>query len=291
MTWLIAGGTGQLGKALSIVLKGRDISFIAWGSKDFDIRSSNKTLDLVKTLKPEIVINAAAWTDVDAAENNSESAHAVNVQGTQNLVLATKSIGAIYVQISTDYVFSGISARPWKEEDLREPTSVYGKTKMAGEEEVLTNYPENSYVFRTAWLYSEWGSNFVKTMVKLALQDKNQVRVVNDQFGQPTFAIDLANQIVDSVIQKIPFGVYHATSSGQTSWYEFAKVIFKLMGADSTRILPVSSNDFLRAAKRPSYSVLDNDSWEKTALPKIRDWETALSHAIPAIIDAVKAER
>jgi dTDP-4-dehydrorhamnose reductase len=290
MTWLIAGGTGQLGRALSIVLNERGINFIALGSKDFDICFANKTLDLIETLKPKVVINAAAWTDVDAAESNFEGAYAVNVQGTHNLVFATKSIGANYVQISTDYVFSGVSSRPWKEEDYREPTSVYGKTKLAAEDEVLTNYPENSYVFRTAWLYSEWGSNFVKTMLKLALQDNDQVRVVNDQFGQPTFAIDLANQIVESIIQKIPFGVYHATNSGQTSWCEFAKAIFKIIGEDSSRILPVGSNDFQRAAKRPPYSVLNNDSWEKTALQKMRDWETALSYAMPAIIAAVKAE-
>lgn len=290
MTWLIAGGTGQLGKALSFVLTEREIEFIALGSKDLDIRSADNTFERVGVLKPSVVVNAAAWTDVDAAESNVDDAHAVNAEGARNLVLAAKSASAVFVQVSTDYVFSGSGSKPWKEHDVREPTCVYGKTKLAGEDEVMSNYSEGSYVFRTAWLYSQWGKNFVKTMTKLAIEGNSDVRVINDQFGQPTFAIDLANRIVDSVVQKLSFGIYHTTNLGQASWYEFAQEVFKLAAADTDRILPLPSSEFPRPAKRPSFSVLSNDSWERTPLANMRDWESALSDAMPAILSAVEAE-
>jgi dTDP-4-dehydrorhamnose reductase len=290
MTWLITGGAGQLGTALKVVLNERKIDFIAWGSEDLDIRSAKKTLELVGSLKPSVVINAAAWTDVDAAESDIKGAHAVNTVGAYNLSVASKAVNAVFVQVSTDFVFSGIGSKPWKNDDALEPTSVYGQTKMAGENEVLSNYPERSYIFRTAWLYSPWGKNFVKTMLKLALEGTADVRVVIDQVGQPTFAIDLANQIVDSVVHKLPFGIYHATNSGQASWHEFAQAVFKFVRADVSRIIPVTSSEYLRPAKRPSYSVLCHVSWEKTPLSPMRDWENALQDALPSIISAVKEE-
>jgi dTDP-4-dehydrorhamnose reductase len=290
MTWLITGGSGQLGKALSLVLNERKIDFVAWGSKEIDIRSVGKTLDLVGALKPSVVVNAAAWTDVDAAESNVDAAHAVNAEGVRNLVLAAKKVDAVFVQVSTDYVFSGIGSSPWKEHDVREPTSIYGKTKLAGENEVFTSYSERSFIFRTAWLYSRWGNNFAKTMTKLAIESKNDVRVVNDQVGQPTFAIDLANQIVDSVVQKTPFGTYHSTNSHQASWFEFAQEIFKLVDADASRVIPVAASEFSRPAKRPAYSVLGHDAWKATTVPAMRNWRIALAEAMPAIIAAVKAE-
>jgi len=290
MTWLIAGGSGQLGKALSLVLKERKIDFVAWGSKEIDIRSVCETFDLVVALKPSVVVNAAAWTDVDAAESNVDAVNAVNAEGVRNLVLAAKEVDAVFVQVSTDYVFSGVGSSPWKEYDVREPISIYGKTKLAGENEVLASYPEKSYIFRTAWLYSRWGNNFAKTMTKIAIEGKDDARVVNDQVGQPTFAIDLANQIVDSVVQKIPFGTYHSTNSHQASWFEFAQEIFKLVDADVSRVIPVAASEFSRPAKRPAYSVLGHDAWTATTVPAMRNWRVALAEAMPAIIAAVKAE-
>lgn len=290
MTWLITGGSGQLGQALSLVLNERKIDFVALGSKEIDIRSVGKTLVLVRALKPPVVVNAAAWTDVDAAESNVDAAHAVNAEGVRNLVLAAKEVDAVFVQVSTDYVFSGVGSSPWKEYDVREPISIYGKTKLAGENEVLASYPEKSYIFRTAWLYSRWGNNFAKTMTKLAIESKNVARVVNDQVGQPTFAIDLANQIVDSVVQKIPFGTYHSTNSHKASWFEFAQEIFKLVDADASRVIPVAASELSRPAKRPAYSVLGHDAWTATAVPAMRNWRIALAEAMPAIISAVKAE-
>jgi dTDP-4-dehydrorhamnose reductase len=159
-----------------------------------------------------------------------------------------------------------------------------------GEQFVQEAYGAGSYIFRTAWLYSAYGKNFAKTMVKLALKDDADVSVVTDQIGQPTFAGDLALQIVDSVVNEIPFGIYHGTNSGQASWFDFAQEIFRLMGADVLRVKPVGSDAFPRPAKRPAYSVLGHDKWVGSGIDEMRDWKTALAEAMPAIVSAVKAE-
>ena len=293
MTWLIVGRNGQLGKSLSLVLKARGVPFQAIGSKEMDIRSPQQTLAFMNSIKPSIVVNAAAWTDVDKAESNFEAAFAVNALGVQNLVLAAKSINALFVQVSTDYVFSGIGSKPWTIDDDCEPVTAYGKTKKAGEKETLENYSERSYIFRTAWLYSQWGKNFAKTMTSLATnhsEEKRDVRVVNDQLGQPTSANDLADQIVDSVTSKLPFGIYHASNSGQASWFEYAQEIFSLARAEVSRVIPVSTSDFPSPAKRPEYSVLSHESWAGKTIPAMRDWRIALEAAMPTIISTVKAE-
>ena len=297
MTWLVLGGNGQLGKALSVVLGERGIDFRAWGSEDLDIRSALTCADLIGALKPSVIINAAAWTDVDGAESNPNGAHAVNAVGALNLAVAAKSVGAIFAHVSTDYVFSGVSDRPWCEDDLRAPVSAYGKSKAAGELAVLNEYAEHSYIFRTAWLYSQWGKNFAKTMTRLTLTGDGEVRVVNDQIGQPTSAIDLANQIVESILAELPFGIYHATNTGGASWFEFAQEIFKLCGPEGSaaRLVPVSSIEFDRPAKRPSFSVLGHDAWNVvgangSSVGAMRDWKIALREVWPVIVSAVKVE-
>jgi len=290
MTWLVVGGNGQLGKALSVVLGDRGVDFRAWGSEDLDIRSASRTLELISALKPSIVINAAAWTDVDGAESDPDGAYAVNAEGTLNLAIASKAVGAVFAHASTDYVFSGVSDRPWQESDLRAPVSVYGTTKAAGEVAVLSEYPGKSYIFRTAWLYSQWGKNFAKTMVRLALFGDEEVKVVGDQIGQPTSAIDLAEQIISSIEAHVPFGIYHATNSGQASWFEFAQEIFKLCGDENSvdRVVRTDSSSFVRPAKRPAYSVLGHDSWKP--IPAMRNWRLALKDSMPVIIESVNKE-
>jgi dTDP-4-dehydrorhamnose reductase len=295
MTWLIVGGKGQLGKALSYVLAERSINYLAWGSKDLDIRSGSLCLETIESLAPSVIINAAAWTDVDGAESDSDGAHAVNATGALNLAIAAKAVDATFVQISTDYVFSGNSNSPWREDETPAPVSVYGATKAAGESAVLAEYSQGSYIIRTAWLYSPWGKNFAKTMTRLALSGEGEVQVANDQNGQPTSAIDLANQIVDSVIAKLPLGIYHATNSGQGTWFDFAWEIFNLAGASSKRVVAVDSSHVLRPAKRPAYSVLSHEGWSRSgsngnSVAEMRDWRIALNVAMPAIISAVKAE-
>lgn len=290
MTWLVVGASGQLGKSLSVVLGERGIDFRAWGSDDLDIRSSLKCSGLIGELRPAVIVNCAAWTDVDGAESDPDGAYAVNATGALNLTEAAKAVGAVFVHVSTDYVFSGASDRPWREDDLRTPVSVYGTTKAAGEVAVFSSYAERSYVFRTAWLYSEFGKNFAKTMTRLALSGSEGVSVVTDQVGQPTFAGDLAKQIVDSVLVGLPFGIYHGTNSGQASWFEFASEVFSLVGADVSRVKPVRSDAFKRAAVRPAYSVLGHDRWVGSGVEAMRDWKIALTEAMPAIVSAVKAE-
>lgn len=295
MTWLVVGANGQLGKALSVVLGERGITFRAWGSEDIDVRSALLTLQYISALKPAVIVNAAAWTDVDGAEGNVDSAYAVNAEGALNLANAAKAVGAVFAHVSTDYVFSGVGATPWKEDDLRAPVSVYGKTKAAGEVAVLSHYAEASYIFRTAWLYSQWGKNFAKTMTRLALLGESEVRVVDDQVGQPTSSLDLASQIIDTVVAKLPFGIYHATNSGQASWFEFASEIFGLAGASIDRVVRTDSSAFARPARRPAYSVLGHDAWKAVgadgiSLEPMRDWRLALTNAMPVIISAVKAE-
>jgi dTDP-4-dehydrorhamnose reductase len=290
MTWLITGGTGQLGLALQAELTVKGISYVATNSSQLDITNPLLVSQLVDSISPEVIINAAAWTDVDGAETNEFAAFQANAIGPQNLAIAAKKVGVRLVLVSTDYVFSGDSDAPWSEAAKHDPQSVYGSTKSAGEKFVLSELPNASYVVRTAWLYSEDRKNFAKTMTKLALIGDGEVRVVNDQVGQPTFAADIARQITNLVIADAPAGIYHGTNSGHATWFEFAQEIFRLSGADISRVVPVSTPEFPRPAERPSDSVLGHDNWAKINMAPMRDWRIALADAMPAIISAVEAE-
>ena len=297
MTWLVVGGNGQLGKALSRVLSERGIEYLSWGSSELDIRSGLLCNEKIGDLTPSVIINAAAWTDVDGAESDPDGAHAVNAVGALNIAIAAKAVGAVFAHVSTDYVFSGVSDRPWQEDDLRAPVSIYGMTKAAGEVAVLSEYPEHSYIFRTAWLYSQWGKNFAKTMTRLALTGDGEVKVVDDQVGQPTSALDLAHQIVDTIEATLPFGIYHGTNRGQGSWFDFAQEIFALCGSEVAvgRVVRTDSSSFIRPAKRPAYSVLGHNSWKIVGtsgltVSAMRDWKTALRELMPSILEAVHRE-
>ena len=290
MNWLITGGSGQLGIAVSEELDSRGLVFTALSSSDLDITDSKVVTDFIAQNAPSVIVNCAAWTDVDGAESNEESASKVNGHGPENLAVAAAAMESRLIHVSTDYVFSGESQKPFEIDDQIDPQSAYGRTKADGEKKVLTSYPENSYVVRTAWLYSARGKNFAKTMTRLALNGDGEVRVVNDQVGQPTSAVDLAKQIVDLGLGLAPAGIFHGTNSGQASWFEFAQEIFSLAGADVDRVLPVSSSEYPRPAKRPSYSVLSHEEWSKTSIAPMRDWKIALASVMPEIISTVKAE-
>jgi dTDP-4-dehydrorhamnose reductase len=290
MSWLVVGASGQLGMALEKVLTQKRLTVISAGSKELDITHAEAVNTFIQRHNPRVIVNAAAWTDVDSAEENFEAAYAVNALGARNLALASKNVGSTFVQVSTDYVFSGQSLTPWKVSNERDPVSAYGRSKSAGENFVSEVYPENSYIVRTAWLYSATRKNFAKTMVRLALLGDNQVRVVNDQIGQPTFVGDLADQIINMVTTEIAFGCYHGTNTGQASWFEFTQEIFRLAGADVSRVIPVSSSEYPRPAKRPAYSVLNHDDWKLNGLESMRNWKISLAEAMPAIITAVKLE-
>ena len=290
MSWLITGGSGQLGITVSQELDKIGIAFDAWSSKDLDITQSSNTSEAIEKLSPIVIINCAAWTDVDGAESHEIDASRVNSDGPENIAIAAKRCNSKLIHVSTDYVFSGDSQSPWQIADQIKPQSAYGRTKAQGESRVLATYSENSFIVRTAWLYSPWGKNFAKTITKLALKGTGEIRVVDDQVGQPTSASDLAKQLVQLGLSTSPAGIYHGTNSGQASWYEFAQEIFKLAGADVGRITPVSSSEYPRPAKRPSYSVLSHDAWAYTSVKAMRDWRIALAEAMPAIISEVKTE-
>lgn len=288
MSWLITGGLGQLGIAVSQELDKLGIAFNAWSSTDLDITQSSRVSEAIEKLAPTIIVNCAAWTDVDGAECNEINAAKVNRDGAENLALAAKQSNSKLIHVSTDYVFSGESQTPWQTTDEVNPQSAYGRTKAHGESRVLATYPASSFVVRTAWLYSPWGKNFAKSMTRLAIKSEGKVRVVNDQVGQPTSAIDFAKQLVELGKSDSLAGIYHGTNSGQATWFEFAQEIFKLASADVGRVSPVSSKEYPRPAKRPSYSVLSHDAWASTSVMPMRDWRIALAEAMPAIILAVR---
>jgi dTDP-4-dehydrorhamnose reductase len=290
MSWLITGGSGQLGIAVSQELGKRGILFDAWSSEDLNITQGPIVRDVIAKFSPTVIINCAAWTDVDGAESYELDASRVNTDGPENLAVAAKQCNSKLIHVSTDYVFSGESKTPWKIDHEINPRSAYGRTKALGESRVLATYPENSSIVRTAWLYSPWGKNFAKTMTRLALNGDGEVRVVNDQMGQPTSALDLAKQLIELGLSSSPAGIYHGTNSGEATWFEFAQEIFRLAGADVNRVVPVSSSEYPRPAKRPSYSVLSHKAWAKTSVKPMRDWRIALEEVMPAIISAVKAE-
>jgi dTDP-4-dehydrorhamnose reductase len=236
---------------------------------DLDITDHLAIEKKLKELKPNLVINAAAYTKVDDCEENIETAYNVNGRAPGYLAKFCRQIGAKLVHYSTDYVFDGRKKKGYNEADPQNPVNMYGKTKMMGEK-VVGDQIDEHYILRTAWLYGKNGPNFVKTMIDLAGRQP-ELKVVNDQFGSPTYTLDLAKktrEIVDD--KKIKFGTYHVTNSGTCSWYEFAVKIFEILGKD-VKITPVTTAEFPRPAKRPMYSILRN-----TKLSALRPWEEAL---------------
>jgi dTDP-4-dehydrorhamnose reductase len=290
MDILLTGGSGQLGTAIKKELNLQGLEFSSPTSTDLDICDQSKVNKFLNELRPTVIINCAAWTDVDGAESNPEGAYKLNAIGAKNLAILAREYGARFIHVSTDYVFSGEGKNECNELDKHDPQSIYGKSKSEGERLALSEYQEGTYIVRTAWLYSEMRKNFALTMAKLALKGRDEVRVVNDQIGQPTFAGDLAKQVLNLVSSNAPAGIYHGTNSGQVTWYEFAREIFEQTGADVSRVIPVSTLDFPRPATRPKFSVLGHKSWEKTSIEPMRNWRIALHEAMPAIISAVNTE-
>ncbi len=290
MTWLITGASGQLGLAMQAELNASKIDFLPFDSKSLDITNESAIeAEFIKN-SPKVVVNCAAWTDVDSAEMNQDQAFAVNSLAVKKLAINAKKIGAVFIQISTDYVFSGENDSPWLENAERNPTSIYGASKKEGEKSIEETFPEGSFIVRTAWLYSPYGKNFAKTMARLALQGDGEVKVVNDQIGQPTSARDLAKQVKSLALSEANFDVYHGTNSGSATWFDFAREIFNLVGADDSRLTPVTTAEFPRPAKRPRYSVLSHKNLNRSGLEAMRDWKEALAEEIPLILLEIKKE-
>jgi len=273
--YLIAGADGMLGRDLVAALAGRDVTALGRGRLDV---TDAAAVDLA-VAGHDVVINAAAYTRVDDAESDEDAAMAINAVGAFNLARAAAAHGAISVQVSTDYVFDGTATTPYPENAPRKPVSAYGRTKAEGERLVLDANPERSYIVRTAWLYGAGGPNFATTMLGLAAS-RDEVSVVDDQFGQPTWTRDLAEKIVEMLDVGAPFGAYHGTSTGQASWFEFARAVFMNAGLDPDRVKPTTSAAFVRPAPRPAYSVLAHGAWSEAGITPLRDWRAALSEAM-----------
>ena len=289
MKWAITGGSGQLGRSLARVLDDRGFSYISWSKKDLDITEKSAT-KVIEQANPQVLINCAAWTNVDGAEDDFEGALRVNQIGAQNCAISAKELGIPLFHISTDYVFSGRANHPWKVTDETHPASKYGLSKLLGEKSITEIFPEQSRILRTAWLYGPYGKNFAKTIIRKALTTKDQIKVVNDQKGQPTSTLDLADQIVVSAQTNLKPGVYHATNSGEATWWEFARNLVELSGENSNRVIPVTSDQFPSKTKRPEYSVLDHSQWHSSGVEPMRSWQQALEAMHPEIHEAVESE-
>ena len=279
MRVLVTGSNGQLGSVLVDLLSVRPAdAVVGFGLPDIDITASASVREVFAQFAPDVVINCAAWTAVDAAEEREAEALKVNGDGPRVLAEACKAAAAWLVQISTDYVFAGDACTPYTEDATPDPKTAYGRTKLAGEIAVQGVLPEAHYLVRTAWLYGLQGNNFVKTMLGLE-SERDNVWVVDDQHGQPTYARDLAEQILLLLDARPPAGIYHATNAGATTWFEFTRAIFEGVGADPLRVLATDSASFVRPAPRPAYSVLGQDKWHSVGLTPMREWRAALAAA------------
>ncbi len=276
---LITGCNGQLGRALNREYEGEQVQIINTDVPELDVTDQNAVMRLVREQKPDVIMNCGAMTAVDLCETEYDKAFRINALGARNLSIAAQETGAKIFQISTDYVFSGDAHTPYVETDLPDPQSVYGSTKLAGER-FVQDFSNRYFIIRTAWLYGE-GKNFVATMLRLA-QSNDCVRVVADQAGTPTSAAELA-KMMHLLEPTDNYGVFHGTGEGECSWAEFAEEIFKQAGK-ATAVEKITTEAFGAAAKRPAYSVLDNQMLRLTTDFKMRQWQDALSVYLKEIL-------
>jgi dTDP-4-dehydrorhamnose reductase len=287
--WLVTGAGGMLAPDVLARLAAEGIEAVGAGRADLDITDAESVRAAMAAHRPAVVVNCAAWTDVDGAESQEEAALAVNGNGPRVLAAACKEAGTVLLHVSTDYVFAGDGTEPYAEDAPTGPRSAYGRTKLAGERAVLDLLPDTGHVVRTAWLYGAGGGNFVRTMIRLEAV-KDTLDVVDDQRGQPTWTADLADRLVrlgkGALDGTVTAGVHHGTSRGETTWFGFTREIFRLLGADPERVRPTTSAAFVRPAPRPSYSVLGHEGWRDTGIEPIRDWREALAEAFPSLVTA-----
>lgn len=282
-SWLVVGANGMLGHDLVDVISHAGHQVIGLDLPSIDITVSESVAAALDAVNPDVVVNAAAYTAVDDAEENEPLALLVNGEGPRILAAAIAArAGTRLVHLSTDYVFSGDATSPYAESAEPAPRSAYGRTKLAGEVSVRETLPDRAYVVRSALLYGAHGPNFVKTMLALE-STRSETSVVDDQRGQPTWSLDLARQILNLVTADAPIGTYHGSSSGETTWFGLTREIFRLIDADPERVRPTTTAAFPRPARRPAYGVLGHDRWAEVGLPPIRDWKEALAEALPII--------
>ena len=284
LTILVTGANGQLGKELQVLAPGfADYRFLFAAKEDLNIEDVDAIEKYFLNHPINFCINCAAYTAVDKAETENESAFLINAAAVANLAKVCNKNKTQLIHISTDYVFDGTASQPYKETDKTNPVSIYGKSKLQGEELAMQHAP-STIIIRTAWLYSSFKANFVKTMLRL-MKEKDSINVVNDQFGCPTYAADLALAIMQIIVSnksnKNP-GIYHYTNAGVTNWYEFAVAIKNITKSNCT-VNPISTAQYPTAAKRPAYSVLDTSKIKDVFALSIPDWEDSLQKCLALI--------
>lgn len=277
--WLVTGARGQLGTDLVRQLEAdADAEVLGLGSAQLDVRDSSAVEAAVARFAPDIVVNAAAYTAVDAAETDADAAFALNAGAPAVLAAAAERHGARLLHVSTDYVFDGTAQRPYEIDDATAPTSVYGRTKLAGEQAVRALHPDGGFVVRTAWVYGLTGKNFVRTMVRLE-GERDTVSVVDDQRGSPTWSNHLAAGLIELGRSGRPAGTFHCTGGGATTWYGLARAVFEELGADPDRVQSTTSAAYPSPVQRPANSELSDRDWVAAGLTPLAPWRDALREA------------
>jgi len=273
MKILVTGAKGMLGTDLCALLRTNNMEVFEWDLPANDITEVKRTVAQLKRIAPDRIIHLAAYTDVDGCEVNKSKAYSVNVQGTWAMVIGAKEINTPLLLMSTDYVFDGEKGSAYFEDDKTNPINYYGLTKVQSEQ-LVKGKLKKFYIVRTSWLFGKAGKNFVQTILKIA-QEKENIEVVNDQIGSPTYTIDLAEAIYQ-IIQRDNFGIYHISNSGICSWFDFATEIIKQAGLNN-QVIPITSEQLQRGAKRPKFSALNNHHYIKTFNHFLRPWREALA--------------
>lgn len=281
--WLVTGSGGMLGRDLIECLIAEREQVTGFTRADLDVTDAAAVAAAVQRLRPDVVVNCAAWTAVDDAQAREEEALNVNGRAVGYLAEACADSQAALVQVSTDYVFDGRAEKPYAEDHRAAPRSAYGRTKLAGERAARAALSCDAYVVRTAWLYGAHGSSFAAAMLARA-RAGSPSSVVDDQRGQPTWTADVAAQIYALLAAGARPGIYHATSSGDTTWFGLAREVYALAGADPELVTPTTSAAYQRPAPRPAYSVLGHEAWAAAGLKPIGDWRDALERAFPAML-------
>ena len=280
---LITGANGQLGNEMRVLSEAnKEYTYFFTDVAELDICNEQAVMDFVKANDIKVIVNCAAYTAVDKAEENVELCTKLNADAVGYLAKAAEANGAEFVQISTDYVFDGTAHIPYQETEPTCPNSVYGSTKLAGEQNALT-LCSRSMVIRTAWLYSTFGNNFVKTMIRLG-KERDTLGVIFDQVGTPTYARDLARAIFAAIRQGVVPGVYHFSNEGVCSWYDFTKAIHRIAGITDCKVNPLHTEEYPTPAKRPHYSVLDKTKIKNTYQIEIPYWEDSLKECISQLV-------
>ncbi|MEH7250206.1 dTDP-4-dehydrorhamnose reductase [Neobacillus niacini] len=273
MRVVVTGAAGQLGQDVLLELGRKNHQAFGTDRQQLDITNEEDVIAYISEVKPDVILHCAAYTNVDGAEANEETAYHINAAGTEYLAKAAKLNGAKMLLVSTDYVFDGTATEPYEVDEPTKPLGAYGRTKLAGEQ-LLQKHLEQFFIVRTAWVFGVYGKNFVKTMIRLG-KERGEIGVVYDQVGSPTYTVDLA-QFMVQLMETDKYGIYHATNSGVCSWYEFAVEIFKQSDLN-VKVNPLTSDQFPTPAARPKYSVLSKEKISEIGLTPLRDWKEALA--------------